>query len=191
MLQGRLIIFAILFFTVSSYCQNISFISEKIVITINDSNFTISGKYYFLNNNDKEISTSIYYPFKVDEDFLYPDSILILNKKDKFLNFSKGKKGIYFSLKFSPKDTTMFTAFYRQKNLIQKAEYILTTTQNWNAPLQKAEYIVNIPLKFKLKSLSLKPDSANNNSIFKTFYITKKNYMPKTNLIVEWERSKK
>lgn len=168
------------------YSQSLSFFKEKIEMTICDSGFTITGKYYFLNKSEREINQNFYYPFVINENFQFPDSIIIENKNSIPVSYIKSKKGIFFNIKTLPEDTSEFTAFYRQKNLVNKAEYILTTTQNWNVPLQKAEYTVNIPNNLKLKSISLQPDSIKDNSSYKSYFITKDNFMPVVNLIVEW-----
>ncbi len=183
----RGILFIILFFSSNLFSQNLSFIKERIKMTIqSDSSFTITGKYYFLNKKDEKVSTSFYYPFVINSNYKYPDSILILDENDLPVSYSKGKNGIFFAIKTASKDTSEFTAIYRQRCIHKKAEYILTTTQHWNVPLQNAEYIVNLPNYLNLKFISLQPDSVKNNFSYKTFFITKVNFMPIVNLIVEW-----
>ncbi|MEJ2615967.1 MAG: hypothetical protein P8Z35_13490 [Ignavibacteriaceae bacterium] len=185
MYRGILIIF--FFCTGNIFSQNLSFIKEKIEMTIqNDSVFTISGKYYFLNKNDKKFISSFYYPFVIDSNNRYPDSILILDGNNHRVSYTKNENGIFFPIKSLQKDTSVFTAFYRQKTLKRRAEYILTTTQNWNVPLQKAEYIVKLPKSLILKSISLQPDSIKNYSSYKIIFIAKENFLPMVNLFVEW-----
>ena len=185
MYRGIVIIF--FFSTCNLFSQNISFIKEKIEMTIqNDSGFTVTGNYYFQNNNDRKSTTSFYYPFVTNSNYKYPDSIIILDENKMPVNYSKGKNGIFFAVKSIPKNISEFTAFYSQKTLKRRAEYILTTTQNWNVPLQKAEYIVKLPKNLILKSISLQPDSTKNYPSYKIFFITKENFMPMVNLIVEW-----
>lgn len=186
-----ILIAALFFLSENLFSQSIHFVKEKIEMTIQDSSFTIKGRYYFLNRNDKKFITSFFYPFIINNNYKYPDSILILDKNNLPVPYSKNKGGIFFAVKTLAKDTSEFTAFYRQRNLIKRAEYILTTTQNWNAPLQKAEYIVNLPKYLSLKSISLQPDSVINNPAYKTYFITKENFMPIINLIVEWKKRKK
>jgi hypothetical protein len=160
-------------------------------MTISDSNFTVTGKYYFLNKSDKNINTNFYYPFVINKNFQFPDQILLQDKNNQPISFSKSKKGVFFPIKTSSKDISGFTAFYRQRTLSKKAEYILTTTQNWNLPFQKAEYVVNLPNYLRLKSISLQPDSMKTSPFYRTYFVTKDNFMPLVNLIVEWERSEK
>ena len=182
-----ILITVLLIFSGNLQSQSLSFIREKIEMTIqNDSSFIVTGKYYFLNKSDKEINSNFYYPFVINKNYHFPDSIAIKNDNKIPVFYSKSKKGIFFTIKALPKDTSEFSAFYRQKNFNRRAEYILTTTQNWNLPLQKAEYIVNLPKYLKLKSISLQPDSIKNSLSFKTYFITKENFMPLVNLIVEW-----
>lgn len=183
-----ILITAFFFLSGNFYSQSLSFIKERIEMTISDSSFTIAGKYFFLNKNNKQFTTTLFYPFVINENVGFPDSISIKNKNSIPISYTKSKKGIFFTIKALPKDTSEFSAFYRQRNLIKKAEYILTTTQNWNIPLQKAEYIVNLPYNLKLKSISLQPDSIKNNLSYKTYLITKENFMPLVNLVVEWGR---
>lgn len=185
------IIIVFLFLSGSLFSQSISFVKEKIEMSIVDSSFAINGKYYFINNSSKEINTNFYYPFVINKNFQFPDSISIKNEDNVRVFYSKGKDGIFFNIKTMPQDSSEFTAYYRQKNLIKKAEYILTTTHNWNVPLQKAEYLIYLPNNLSLKSISLQPDSIKNGSTYKTYFITKENFMPLVNLIVEWERSEK
>lgn len=190
MYRGILIIF--FFFTGNIFSQNLSFIKEKIEMTIqNDTSFTIAGKYYFLNKSDRKFISSFYYPFFIDSNNKYPDSILILDGNNHLVSYTKSENSIFFAIKSLQRDTSEFSAFYRQKTLINRAEYILTTTQNWNVPLQKAKYIVKLPVNLILKSISLQPDSIKNNFGYKTYFITKENFMPLINLIVEWQRSEK
>ena len=191
MIRGTCKIISFLLMAVNVYSQNISFISEKIEMTVNNSDFTVDGEYIFINENDRLAVTSLYYPFKITKDIKFPDSISILDKKDYTIKYSRGKEGIFFTIKTLSKDTSSFKAFYRQEDSIPRAEYILTTTKDWNKPLQKAEYVIKLPISLNLKYISFKPDSIELTPSFKTYYITKKNFMPKTNLIVEWERSEK
>jgi len=191
MFRGSFILFSVLLFSARIFPQDLSFFYERIEMTVSDSNFTITGKYLFENKNKREFRTSLYYPFVVSDSFSYPDSILVLSSSNIPSAYSKTKEGIIFPIKIHAEDTSGFTAFYRQKIFRNKAEYILTTTQNWKGPLKEAEYIINLPLNYNLNSISLKPDRINTGLQFKTYYINKKNFMPKNNLIVEWERSEK
>jgi hypothetical protein len=185
MYRGILIIFFL--FASNIFSQNLSFFKEKIEMTIqSDSSFIITGKYFILNKNDKKNISSFYYPFVINDNYEYPDSILILDNNKIPVTYKKGKSGIYFTIRTGGKDTSVFQSTYRQKTLTRRAEYILTTTQNWNVPLQKAEYIVKLPNSLFLKSISLQPDSVKSSSSNKTYFITKENFMPVVNLIVKW-----
>lgn len=199
MYGGISTVFLFLFCLLNLYPQPVSFFKEKIEVIIEDEDFIVIGDYYFLNKSNQEIKLNLFYPFKINEHLSFPDSINVINKINSPIHFTKEKEGILIPLNIAPNDTAYFNVYYKQRSSINKAEYILTTTQNWKQPLLSAVYIIKIPEQFILKDISLKPyiekteyASDTNNSLVKTLYktylINKKNFMPDTNLIVEWAR---
>src|SRR3989339_150088 len=91
-------------------------------------------------------------------------------------------------IKVLPDSETTIKVSYRQKLTSEEMKYILTSTQSWKQPLEKAEYKILLTKKFELTNLSLKPDKKDSNSTYNIYYITKENFMPETDLIVKWAR---
>lgn len=202
MYGGIFTAFLFLFCLLNLYPQPVSFFKEKIEIIIEDKDFIVIGDYYFLNKSNQELKINLFYPFKINEHLSYPDSINVTNKINSPIHFTKEREGILIPLNIVSNDTAYFNVYYKQKSSINKAEYILTTTKYWKQPLQSAEYIIKIPEQFILKDISLKPyiekteyTSNTNNSflkpLYQTYLINKNNFMPDTNLIVEWARRSK
>ncbi|GAB6282374.1 MAG: hypothetical protein STSR0008_11190 [Ignavibacterium sp.] len=199
MYGGILTTFLFLFCLLNLYPQTVFFFKEKIEVIIEDEDFIVIGDYFFLNKSNQEIKLNLFYPFKINENLSYPDSINVTNKINSHIDFIQEREGILIPLNITPNDTTFFNVYYKQRSSINKAEYILTTTKHWKQPLQSAEYIIKIPEQFILKDISLKPYiekteytyDGNNSSVkllYQTYLINKKNFMPDTNLIVEWVR---
>ncbi len=67
-------------------------------------------------------------------------------------------------------------------------KYILTSTQNWIHPLEKAVYKILLPKEFYLKDISIKPYKKDSDSTYNIYIINKENFMPETDLIVVWAR---
>lgn len=81
----------------------------------------------------------------------------------------------------------MLTVFYSQKALANQCEYILTSTREWNRPLQFARYIIKIPEDMHLVYISMdyqEEKIQNNQHIYS---ISRVDFMPKENLKIVWK----
>jgi hypothetical protein len=171
--------------------QPLQFSEETIEIKIFEGFAIVSGDYTFVNKSSNKIVRSLYYPFPVSQSFPYPDSIFVNDLNNKPLSFSKSSSGVYFSIKVLPDSETTIKVTYKQKLTSREMKYILTSTKNWAHPLQKADYIVFLPKQFNLTSLSPEPFKKDSDSANNIYRITKKNFMPDTDLIIKWARRKK
>ena len=181
-----------IFLAVNVYCQSVQFFREKIELHIYDSYCNLKGYYYFKNISKKEISTILYYPFVVNDELPYPDSVSIkelVNNTE--VDFLVSEKGIRFPLHIPEKSIIIYEINYFQRTPANKMEYILTTTQKWKRPLFEAEYIITIPNNTKLYIKSFSFDKKKYLDDRNIYYMKKKNFMPKENLIISWKREKK
>ncbi len=180
-------IIILIFITSRLFSQSIDFFQEEIDINVNDNNCTVTGKYYFKNLSSKGIKKSLYYPFFIDTNSLYPDSITVIDfAKNENIDFRKSKKGVFFSVFVEPKSVSIIEVFYKQKTLSNKMEYILTTTKVWGKPLEFAKFKIKIPKKYKLKHISYKYDKNLEQKEHNIYKITKKDFLPEKNLIIKW-----
>lgn len=173
-----------------SISQPLQFSEERIEIKIYDGYAIVNGNYSFKNNSIQMLNRTLFYPFPVSESFPYPDSIYIFNYNEA-VSFSKSSTGIYFSITVLTDSVTSVRISYRQKINSDEMKYILTSAQQWKKPLQKAEYIISLPLEFELQSLSLNPYEIESNTTNNIYYINKNNFMPETDLIITWARREK
>ena len=167
------------------------FSKEKIDIKIDEGLAIVNGTYTFINKSKNVLTRTLFYPFPVDKSFIYPDSIFVSDQNNKPIPFTKSSSGIYFSITAFTDSEATVKVTYLQRITSNEMKYILTSTQQWKQPLQKAEYKISLPIEFDLKSLSLKPDKENSNSTHNIYYITKENFMPETDLIITWARREK
>ena len=169
--------------------QPLQFLGEKIEVTIHEKYAEVRGQYHFQNRAKQEISRTLFYPFVINENLPYPDSISVIRVQDeKIIPFKQQISGVHFSIIIPPESSTIYQVFYLQKTPVCKMEYILTTTQRWKEPLSFAEYIIKLPQSFLLKNFSLNPSEKEIHGDYQTYRVVKTNYMPDSNLIVEWER---
>lgn len=167
-----------------SFAQPLSFLKEEIQITVNEGFCDVTGTYYFVSPTNKKIEKTIYYPFPVNK-LAFPDSIFLnIPKTGKVLNYKKGKKGIYFRLEV--KDTAVVQVFYRQPVSKNEMTYILTSTQEWNKPLQEASFEITVPGNIDITGISYPWHYVESKDGYKTYHIIKNKFMPKKDLHIEW-----
>jgi hypothetical protein len=168
--------------------QSLQFYGEKIEICIQGEYAQVTGEYYFRNNTSRPLHQVMFYPFVMNQDLSWPDSISVYQVSEKkSLSYREAKAGILFVLVVPADSMVIYKVSYRQRTPGRKMEYILTTTQKWGHPLVFAGYSVSLPEEYKLLDISLTPDSRqiiNHKQIIK---INRQNYLPTKNLNLFWE----
>jgi len=182
----------LILFSFSIQAQNLQFFKEDLKFEIKDNYFYVSGIYYFCNTSDKEINQVLYYPFPKDTmAYGKADSIKVINlennSKEKITKYNPN--GIYFPVNVKPYKVAKYNISYRQKNLINKAEYILTTTQEWHKPFDRINYTLLFPNNYKIDSITYVPDSILKEKNFTIYKWNKKDFMPMKNMII-WYKNK-
>jgi len=160
----------------------IKFVSEEIKMSVDSGKVSIYAEYYFKNISNESKSALIFYPFPIDEYHYYPDSILVFG-----LDYTKNDSGVNLVMRFKPNRMETLQVFYNQKLKGNQARYIITTTKNWKNPLKEARFIIDLPDNFNNPQFSYKPDSVIRNSNRVLYYLCKRNFMPKKDLIVGWK----
>ena len=175
-------------FTQNTFSQSIRFFREKIDITVNKQNCQLEGTYYFANNNRQSIRRLLFYPFIINKDMPFPDSISVLNSNSgEKVKFHKSSDGIRFPIKILPEDTVIYNIYYSQKIPAKKFKYILTTTKKWGKPFKVAEYSIKLLKDYKLKELSIDIPFMKIVDRYKYYYSRKEQYLPDIDLFIRWE----
>jgi len=81
------------------------FESERIDFYIDRTKCIVKANYYFRNAGEIDIIDQIlFYPFPINENTPFPDSIMVLNPKNQEIDYSQISNGIYFkvSKKWTP-----------------------------------------------------------------------------------------
>lgn len=184
----RLKILFIILLLISSSCKpktpkpklDVKFAKEEINLKIDSTDVTVEGKYYFKNRSNVQKRMKLFYPFPIDTKHNYPYYIEV-----KGLTFENKDSGITFDVRVKPLEEKEVTVIYSQKTSALDASYILTTTKEWNEPLEESKLIVNVPSIFNV-TLSYKPDSIIRKDNRTFHYITKQNFLPDSDLIIRW-----
>ncbi len=177
----RILLITVIFLHfINLYGQKLDFYKEIIKIEVFENYCTVEGEYFFHNENN--ISTMILYPFVINDRLSYPDSISIVDKNGKSLKYKNRENSVIFPFEKSE----YFKAFYRQKTVDNYFEYILTTTASWGEALQEADFIIKVDKYLNLINLSLPYNKIEKSDDFIIYHISRKNYLPVKNIIIEW-----
>lgn len=161
----------------------VSFIEEFIEFKLKETNFTVNGNYYFVNNTAGAVSKEINYPFPVSISAI--DSVHVFDLTlGKFLDTKRQANAIKFTLVLLPYDTVKLNIFYKQRGVHDTVHYILTTTKIWGEPLKKAEYTFETESSRKIKSFSYPPDKSTTTGDKQKYFWKKKDFLPEKDFLI-------
>jgi hypothetical protein len=168
--------------TPGSPAASIHFAREEIQMNVHPGAVEITGMYHFTNTLPNPAAALIFYPFPLDSFHAYPDSVSIPGYV-----FERNDSGVSFKLRFRPQVEDSFLAYYRQPLRGRQARYIVTTTREWERPLDQARFRIVVPVDFKDVRLSYRPDAVNRSDSVVTYSLTKHGFFPDKDIIVTWK----
>jgi len=165
-----------------TFCRRkpeIDFCKENIIIEIENDHAKVTGNYYFENTTSIRKQVKFYYPFPVDSNHSYPDIILI------DYPFEKDSSGIYFTMSIDKYKTDSFKIIYDQRLKKNRFCYITTTTRRWKRPIKEANFVIIMPDSLVIKTNYKMTDKKKMGNKYR-YYIKRRIFYPKNDLIVEW-----
>lgn len=168
--------------------QDICFDRELIEIKVTPGNCKLTGIYFMISDpGNQQSQILLKYPFPVSDSQPFPTNITVTNMaSDTPIQYRENPEDIFFAIPIAPGKTSCFQVNCLQPVQENRFEYILTTTLAWHRPLTKADFQITIPKELELVSISLEYDSVKTIESQKIYYITKRNFMPRKNLILKW-----
>ncbi|MBN1290370.1 MAG: hypothetical protein JXB48_00900 [Candidatus Latescibacteria bacterium] len=172
---------------ITEYDSGIFFESEKIYINIQNDRVSVTGHYFFHNHDSGKRIIPLSYPFPVNEEMEFPDSISVyLSDDSSSISFEKNEKHgvVFFAVPVT--GLTEFVVSYSQKLHGSTARYILTTTQTWKEPLKYAVFSISTPQNFKNLKFNYKPDLTKSEHDCILHIIERTDFMPDKDLYITW-----
>jgi hypothetical protein len=179
----------------------VHFAREEIAMDVKSGTLEVRGMYHFTCSASEPLVASVFYPFPLDSDHLYPDSIevrtsnhaepltLALSQREREgvrVSFLRQDSGVAFRMRFQPGVEDSFLAYYRQPLETNSATYIVTTTRKWKRPIDLAQFRVTVPASFRDVSLTFKPDSVTKSDSTVTCFFTRRKFYPDKDVTVTW-----
>ncbi len=159
--------------------QQAEFFREDLGFTLDSSRFVLNGLYYFRNTGDRPVRQNLFYPYPDVALYGPVDSVFAhLPSDTASLLVTRLKSGCIIRLQVPPFGQTVIRIGYTQHLTGNRARYIVTTTQNWKAPFDTADYALTIPAGFRVKTFSIPPDTVVNISNGKRYEWHREHFMP-------------
>ncbi|MEN8225396.1 MAG: hypothetical protein ABFS05_08555 [Bacteroidota bacterium] len=185
-----LIILLAVFVSQNLSAQIPDFYREDLTFILDDSSFTVTGYYYFLNTTDEDQKLDMFYPFPASESYAKITDVYAYKHgnplKNALLHYND--KAAIVNLEIDAGKTTMIRIGYTQQLNGNKAEYILMSTKSWGQSLKEVNYTLIAPHDLKIDSLSYPPDFSNDKSGKAIYYYHKENFMPDREFEVYFSR---
>ncbi|MDT8394613.1 MAG: hypothetical protein RQ761_12270 [Bacteroidales bacterium] len=156
------------------------FYREDLTFILDDSSFTVTGYYYFMNNSDQDEKLDLFYPFPADESFGRITDVYAYKHgnplKNALLHYND--KAAMINLEVNSNEKTMIRIGYTQELKGKRAKYILMSTKSWGKSLKEVNYTLIAPHNLRIDSLTYPPDFSNDKSGKAIYYYHKENFMP-------------
>ena len=183
--------FAILLFlffnTQTVQAQTPIFLGENLVFYVSDSLCVMRGAYHFLTPSDEAVKTRLFYPFPAKEQLPFPDMIAVRSiETGENLAIMRAEKGMSFVLDIDAVSEANIHVEYWQAAEDHIFEYILSSTRAWNRSLEWANYEIHVPDHLQLEYCSLDIDTSWVEIEKKVYSISRENYLPEKELIIQW-----
>jgi hypothetical protein len=170
----------------------VEFFKEEISMIVNETEFTISGTYYFRNNTDSDRPMPVVFPFYIDDSTHYPHEInafVTAGEEKRPLEFQENRErgSVRIAISMKPKDISVWHLEYTQKIDKPQATYILKSTQAWGKPLEEALYKIDIPDNINIDYIWAEVDSVTNVDNREILWIHETEYMPFKDMTIKWK----
>jgi hypothetical protein len=185
----RKILLIVLAFSSYIICQEFRFTREDITFRIDTLYFYVDGYYWFVNLSEEEIRKSIYFPVSKGGD-IKTDSMEVYDVgKVRPVNiYSVNSGGFSFTAHIFPGDTAVYRIKYRQKINSDSVTYILLSTQQWNRPLDLAEYKLIVNNSTGLIGAAYKHDKIYTIGEDKIYYWNREKFMPDRDMVFHFRK---
>lgn len=170
--------------------SKVIFKAETVKIFVASRSVQVEGSYSFTANSTSPLVAGLFYPLPIDSTHTFPDSIRVTSGGNT-LSYRMVEGGILFSVRLSPGRLTAVDVFYSQSCLDKTACYILTSTAEWDAPLENAAFEIHVPADLELSWSAYAEDEASKGGGITIHRFSRRNFMPDKDLCLRWRERQK
>ncbi len=157
----------------------IDFFKEEVTIEITNGKARVTGIYFFENLTEIGKRVKFYYPFPVDSNHHYPDTISLSYP------YERDSAGVFFTLSLRPKSVDSFRITYEQQIAESYFRYITTTTRVWKRPIKEANFTIVAPDTLVI-SMNYAFSTSKQMDGNRFYFIQIGDFFPEEDLIIRW-----
>ena len=173
----------------------IHFASERVTLSVieHGQRMEVEGIYTFENPSSRPWTGRIAYPIYSSEAQPAPKDLLVDEREApvKIRCMDPNRCAAVLSFSVQPRGRHTLRLRYSQRLNEPKAVYLVTTARKWARPLEKAEFLVEVPNSLKDILLSYTPDATKQDGAKRVYRFVRRLFRPKKELQVTWKRQNK
>jgi len=159
----------------------VRFCREEVALDVQPGWLRVSANYHFLNPTGQPVTAMMLYPFPLDSNSAWPDSISIPGHR-----FRLADSGVTFLMRLRPGAEDSFQASYRQPLRGNSCRYIVTSTKKWRRPIDLARFKVVVPRDLPDVNLNYEPDSITRTDSAVVYWFARQKFYPDKDVVVTW-----
>ena len=164
------------------------FTGENVTITVAPPRVTVAGEYTFYNAGDESDTLEVHYPFPRGPGLGKAEKISVRDAEGGDISFSRKGYEIIFKLTVPPRSEAVASVAYEQPCDGCEYKYILAGTRDWQRPIGKATFAVEVPPQLAPVegSYDLKEVPAREGVV--RYELRRDEWYPAVDLVLHWER---
>ncbi len=164
------------------------FTGENVTITIAPPRVTVEGTYTFYNAGDEPEKLELNYPFPRGPGLGKPENISVRDAGGGDIPFSWKRHDVAFEVTVPPQSEAVVSVAYEQRFDGCEYKYILTSTRDWQRPIGKAVFAVEVPPQLAPVegSSALKEVPAREGVV--RYELRRDDFYPDVDLVLHWKR---
>jgi hypothetical protein len=164
------------------------FAGENVKITVAPPRVTVEGEYTFYNAGEESDTLEAYYPFPRGPGLGKPENISVRDAEGGDIPFSWKRFDIAFKIAVPPRSEAVVSVAYEQPCEGCEYKYILTGARDWQRPIEKATYAVEVPPQLAPVEGSYALEEVPSREGVVRYELRRDDWYPDVDLVLHWER---
>lgn len=164
------------------------FTGEDVTITVAPPRATVEGEYTFYNAGDEPEKVKLNYPFPRGPGLGKAENISVRDGDGGDIPFSRKHHDVSFNITVPPRSEAVVSVAYEQPCEGCEYKYILTGTRDWQRPIGKATFAVEVPPQLAPVEGSYELEEVPAREGVVRYELRREDWYPDVDLVLHWER---
>ncbi len=164
------------------------FTEENVTITLAPPTAKVEGTYTFYNAGDEAEKLKLYYPFPRGPGLGEPENISVRDAEGGDIPFSWKRHDVAFEVTVPPQSEAVVSVAYEQRCDGCEYKYILTSTRDWQRPIGKAVFAVEVPPQLAPVEGSYQLEEVPAREGVVRYELRRDDFYPDVDLVLHWKR---